>query len=96
LYFLPEPQKHSSLRPIFAPALRGAGVLAAAEDLVRERDGRRIRMTVLSARKTLIAWYERRGYALTGETEPVPLGDEKFLGTPLRDGLYFVVMGKDL
>ena len=85
-----------TVRPDLQNRQLGRGVLAAAEDLVRERDGRRIRMTVLSARKTLIAWYERRGYALTGETEPVPLGDEKFLGTPLREGLYFVVMGKDL
>jgi hypothetical protein len=43
----------------------------------------------------LIAWYERRGYALTGETRPFPLDDERF-GLPKRRDLEFVVMAKDL
>jgi hypothetical protein len=52
-------------------------------------------MTVVNVRKTLIAWYERRGYALTGETKPFPYGDERF-GRPLRDDLHFVVLEKDI
>jgi hypothetical protein len=43
----------------------------------------------------LIAWYVRRGYRLTGETEPFPYGDNRF-GTPLRDDLSFVVLQRDL
>jgi len=76
---------------------RGLGktILAAAEDFVRAHGGTRIRMTVLYVRATLIAWYQRRGYTLTGETEPWYYDDERF-GIPLRDDLYFVVMEKSL
>lgn len=73
----------------------GRNLLAAAEAFARQRGGIRIRMTVLSVRDTLIAWYERRGYLLTGETQPYPYGDERF-GTPLRNDLYFVVLEKSI
>jgi hypothetical protein len=52
-------------------------------------------MTVIFLRTTLIAWYERRGYRLTGEIEPFPYGDERH-GRPLRDDLHFVVLEKHL
>jgi GNAT superfamily N-acetyltransferase len=84
-----------TVRPDLQNRQLGRGVLAVAEDFARERGGRRIRMTVLSVRETLIAWYERRGYALTGETQPFPYGDERF-GRPLMEGLYFVVMEKEI
>jgi ribosomal protein S18 acetylase RimI-like enzyme len=46
----------------------GRRLLAAAEDCAREAFGaERIEMTVIDARAELIAWYERRGYAQTGE-----------------------------
>jgi ribosomal protein S18 acetylase RimI-like enzyme len=73
----------------------GRGLLAAAEGFVKERGGRRISMSVLHVRSTLIAWYERRGYAATGETQPFPYGDERF-GRPLRDDLYFMALEKDI
>jgi len=73
----------------------GRTLLASAEDFARERGARRIRMTVVNVRDTLIAWYERRGYALTGETQPFPYGDERF-GRPLREDLFFVVLEKDI
>ena len=44
-------------------------------------------------RDTLIAWYERRGYHRTGETEPYPYGDNRF-GTPLREDLEFAILEK--
>jgi ribosomal protein S18 acetylase RimI-like enzyme len=76
---------------------RGLGrkLLAAAEDWVRERGGREIRMTVVNVRDTLLGWYTRRGYALTGEAEPFPYGDNRF-GIPKRDDLHFVVLRKRL
>jgi ribosomal protein S18 acetylase RimI-like enzyme len=64
----------------------GKALLSAAEQWVRERGGKRIRMTVVSIREALIAWYLRRGYHKTGESEPFPYGDDRF-GAPLRDDL---------
>jgi ribosomal protein S18 acetylase RimI-like enzyme len=82
------------------PTLQGRGigtaVLAEAERVIRHELGRtRARMTVISIRDALIAWYERRGYVRTGETEPFPYGDRRF-GIPLRDDLLFVVLEKHL
>jgi ribosomal protein S18 acetylase RimI-like enzyme len=76
---------------------RGAGkeLLAKAEAYVKSREGKRVRMTVLAVRETLISWYQRRGYRETGVTEAFPYGDERF-GRPLRDDLYFVVLEKEL
>ncbi|MFF6794078.1 GNAT family N-acetyltransferase [Streptomyces filamentosus] len=82
------------------PELQGAGlgkrIIAEAERRVRELwDVREMHMTVISAREDLIAWYERRGYRRTGETQPFPYGDERF-GVPLRDDLRFEVLVKPL
>ncbi len=80
-----------------APALQkqhlGRTLLSAAEDFAIAHGARSIRMGVLGVRDTLIAWYERRGYHRTGETEPYPYGDNRF-GTPLRDDLSFVILLK--
>jgi ribosomal protein S18 acetylase RimI-like enzyme len=54
-----------------------------------------VRMTVIAQRSELIAWYERRGYTRTGETEPFPYGDARF-GLPLRPDLHFIVLQKTL
>lgn len=62
---------------------------------MRERGGERLRMTVVNVRDTLIAWYFRRGYRETGETDPFLYGDDRF-GTPLRDDLRFVILEKGL
>jgi ribosomal protein S18 acetylase RimI-like enzyme len=82
-----------------SPALQkqhlGRALLSAAEEFAKSRGACSIRMDVLSVRDTLIAWYERRGYARTGETEPYPYGDNRF-GTPLRDDLEFVILQKQL
>ena len=81
------------------PTLQNSGLgrilLSAAEDWARERGAKRIRMNVVNVRDALIAWYVRRGYAKTGETEPFPYGDDRF-GAPLRDDLNFLVLEKDL
>ncbi|NWH07212.1 MAG: GNAT family N-acetyltransferase [Alphaproteobacteria bacterium] len=62
------------------PACQGAGIGRA---LLAESDRKAkaawgviaMRMTVISLREDLIAYYERRGYRRTGETEPFPFDD---------------------
>ncbi len=73
----------------------GRHLLAAAEDFAKAHGATRMSMTVLNVRAALIAWYERRGYRRTGETQAFPYGDERF-GKPLRDDLEFVVLEKDI
>ncbi len=82
------------------PRLQGAGlgralVTAAEGEVVRRFAADRMRMTVIRQRAELIAWYERRGYVLTGAEAPFPMDDERF-GLPKRRDLAFVVMEKTL
>jgi predicted N-acetyltransferase YhbS len=84
-----------SVRPDRQDEKLGRSLLTAAEGFARARGVRRMCMRVINVRDTLIAWYERRGYALTGETEPFPYGDNRF-GRPLRDDLCFVVLERGL
>jgi GNAT superfamily N-acetyltransferase len=84
-----------TVRPDLQNRQVGRTLLAAAEDYTKQRGARRMRLSVVNVRKTLIAWYERRGYLLTGETQPFPYGDERF-GRPLRDDLCFVLLEKDV
>lgn len=74
----------------------GRGVLAECERIARDEWGMpAMRMTVITQRGELIAWYERRGYRRTGESKPFPYGDERF-GIPKRDDLRFEVLEKSL
>ena len=82
-----------TVRPDRQDQQLGRRLLSASEDFARACGGTRIRMTVVNTRDTLVAWYERRGYALTGETLPFPYGDNRY-GTPNRDDLAFVVLEK--
>jgi NifU-like protein involved in Fe-S cluster formation/predicted N-acetyltransferase YhbS len=85
-----------SVRPVLQGAGVGRAVLAQAERIARaEWQCRTMRMTVISVREELIAWYQRRGYRRTGVYEPFPYGDERF-GIPRRDDLRFEVLLKDL
>ena len=73
----------------------GRRLLEAAEEAARTRfEATRAEMTVIDGRDELIAWYERRGYRLTGERRPFPAGDPRF-GLP-RKALEFVVLEKPL
>jgi ribosomal protein S18 acetylase RimI-like enzyme len=82
------------------PGLQGRGVGRA---LIREAERRAVerwrvtsmRMTVIRQRTELIAWYERLGYAATGEIVPFPYGDRRF-GLPRRDDLEFIVLVRTL
>lgn len=83
-----------------SPPLQGQGVgralLEKAEEIARNQLGAKaVRMTVISVRDELIAYYERRGYRRTGETKPFPMDDTRF-GLPKRRDFHLVVLEKTL
>lgn len=84
-----------TVRPDLQDRKLGRQLLAQAEAAAARRGAGRIRMTVIAIRDTLIAWYERRGYRLTGERRPFPYEDDRF-GRPRRGDLEFVVLEKAL
>jgi ribosomal protein S18 acetylase RimI-like enzyme len=85
-----------SVRPHLQSAGIGRALLDEAERVARtELDKRTMRMRVISLRDSLLAWYERRGYVRTGQTEPFPYGEPR-AGQPRRDDLIFVVLEKPL
>lgn len=74
----------------------GKTVLAEAERIACDTFGcTRMRMTVIDARETLIAYYQRRGYVRTGVKKPFPYGDPRY-GLPTRNDLRFEVLEKIL
>jgi ribosomal protein S18 acetylase RimI-like enzyme len=82
-----------TIRPDQQDRQLGRALLAQGEAYAQARGAARVRLTVVHLRDTLIAWYQRRGYALTGETKPFPVGDR--FGKPQRE-LSFVVLEKTL
>lgn len=83
-----------SVNPTMQSAGIGRQVLAEAERVIR--DELRLtcaRMTVIGQRDTLIAWYERRGYSVSGKRQPFPYGQPRS-GLPKREDLYFEVLEK--
>ena len=82
--------------PLRQAAGLGRDLLAAAEREAAETFGAtRMELTIIPQRAELTAWYERRGYVLTGEDRPFPYGDPRY-GEPRRDDLIFSVMEKPL
>jgi GNAT superfamily N-acetyltransferase len=84
-----------TVRPDLQDRKLGRDVLAAAEAYAAGQGAHRMRMTVVGIRDTLIAWYQRRGWRLTGETRPFPYDDQRF-GVPRRADLDFVVLERAL
>lgn len=82
-----------TIRPDQQDRKLGAALLAHGEAYAKSRGARRVHLTVVHLRDTLIAWYQRRGYALTGKTKPFPVGER--LGKPQR-ALEFVVLEKKI
>lgn len=96
--FLKKTEKHLYLGMLtVSPELQGGGIgkklLEASEAYAREKGCNKIIMTVISVRRELIAWYERKGFNTTGEKSPFPK-DPRF-GIP-KQKLEFVVMEKDI
>jgi ribosomal protein S18 acetylase RimI-like enzyme len=85
-----------TIRPTLQDQGLGRVLLESAERHALEAWGaKRVVIHVIDIRQELIAWYGRRGYRLTGRTEPFPYGDERF-GLPQRPDLRFVIMEKAL
>lgn len=85
-----------TVRPDLQAAGIGRRLLAAGEAHAREAFGARwVEMTVIEQRRELVAWYERRGYAWTGERRPFPYGDDRF-GVPQTPDLVFVVLRRNV
>jgi GNAT superfamily N-acetyltransferase len=76
---------------------RGLGrrLIEHSEAIARKWGCRRMRMTVIHLRPELIAYYERRGYAATGASEPFPTHDPRF-GLPKVEGLRLLELAKAL
>jgi predicted N-acetyltransferase YhbS len=70
----------------------GKKLLQAGEDHARQVGCSTITMTVIDGRQTLIDWYVRHGYALTGERKPFIVPDERW-GIP-KQTLEFLVLEK--
>jgi ribosomal protein S18 acetylase RimI-like enzyme len=75
------------------PHLQAAGLgrrlIAAAEEHARTTFGcTTVEMTVIASRTELVAYYERRGYARTGERRPFPI--------PVEPPLTMIVLAKEL
>lgn len=82
-----------SIRPGWQGRGLGSVLLGEAETHVRKFwDVRAMRMSVISQRSELIAYYGRRGYARTGMTLPFPT-DPRF-GTPKVADFAFIVLEK--
>lgn len=71
----------------------GKQLMSAAEAHAFVVQCDRVFMKVISARKELIAWYERKGFRDTGDREPFPQEDR--FGVPTRP-LEFIIMEKML
>lgn len=82
------------------PALQGGGigraVLEEAARIARDDWGAAaLELSTLHPREELIAWYERCGFARTGELRAFPYGDERY-GRPQRDDIQQVVLSRPL
>jgi predicted N-acetyltransferase YhbS len=72
----------------------GKKLLQAGEEHARQLGCSTMRMTVIDGRQTLIEWYVRHGYQLTGERKPFVVPDERW-GIP-KQKLEFLVLEKKI
>ncbi|WP_342648663.1 GNAT family N-acetyltransferase [Mucilaginibacter sp. CSA2-8R] len=60
-----------SVNPLMQNASIGRQLLMAADEYARREDCKFIKISVITSRHELIAWYQRRGFMPTGETIPL-------------------------
>lgn len=82
-----------------SPSLQNKGfghqLLVAAEKTALSQNLKFMEMWVISLRESLINYYLRRGYKLTGKRWPFPAGNPR-MGLPKLQNLEFVVLEKQL
>lgn len=79
------------------PAMQNLGLgkqmLAYAESFAEEHfNAKTYKMSVLSSRPELLAFYERRGYERTGEVQDYPVASG--VGAPRMNGLHVIALTK--
>jgi predicted N-acetyltransferase YhbS len=84
-----------TVSPLLQSGGLGSALVVEAERRAAMFGASVMEMTVIKQRSELIAWYRRRGYALSGREEPFPLDDPRF-GLPARRDLVFVVLTKSI
>lgn len=84
-----------AVQPTLQAGGLGRTLLAAAETQAVAAGKRLARMTVISIRQDILAWYGRRGYRPTGARKPFPY-EVLPAGVPQRQGLEFVVLEKPI
>ncbi|VAW86925.1 hypothetical protein MNBD_GAMMA18-950 [hydrothermal vent metagenome] len=72
----------------------GRQMLLEAEKWASQRGSKEIAMVVITQRKDLIAYYQRRGYVVSGEVADFPL--HLNVGTPQVDNLSITGLAKQL
>jgi N-acetylglutamate synthase-like GNAT family acetyltransferase len=82
-----------------APTRQGAGIgrwlIGQAETVASAEFGSRtMELFVLTQQTALVAWYQRLGFARTGDTRPFPAHSR--YARPLRDDLRFEVLRKPI
>jgi ribosomal protein S18 acetylase RimI-like enzyme len=73
----------------------GRKILDAAELRLASRGAAKVLIDVLNVRDSLIAWYQRRGYRLTGAAHAFPYADHRY-GVPQRPDLEFIELEKPI
>ncbi len=61
-----------TVRPDLQGKKIGSALLMEIERLARSSGMKHLRLSVIHVRKELISYYERKGFILTGESEPFP------------------------
>ncbi len=84
-----------AVHPLYQGAGIGKQLLLKAELMAAQTwVAKRLIMAVISCRKELIEFYERRGYRLTGQCKPFPVNSA--LWTPKVDNLQLVYLEKSM
>jgi GNAT superfamily N-acetyltransferase len=85
-----------AIEPTLQTAGYGKILLAHTEQFAKDKGATQMFMTVLNRRFNLLSWYERRGYQLTGQTEPFSHDIDKEDAVIHAQSYCFLVMEKQL